>query len=131
MGRNEEFQGGRQFTRRPGEAFLMSRRQAFEEGRRHGDYELLYNTPEMGSGSHRITALLGGERVGEMSWGSKEIHGLDVNDAHQRRGLATAMWNYGQEMRPRPKHSADRTDKGEAWARKVGGRLPRRKAVPT
>lgn len=101
-------------------------RRDFEEGRYHGDYKLLYTSPEMGSGSHRIHAMYGDKVVGQMAWGPKEIHGIDVADEHQRRGLATAMWNYGQEMRPRPKHSADRTDQGNAWAAAVGGTLPKR-----
>ena len=29
-----------------------------------------------------------------------------------------------------PQHSTFRTDKGDAWARKVGGKVPPRKAEP-
>jgi hypothetical protein len=95
--------------------------------RQFGDYTLHYISPGMGSGLHKIVAMYGDTRVGHMAWNAKEIHGVDVADPHQRRGLATEMWNWGQEMRPRPKHSSDRTNQGDAWARAVGGKLPRRR----
>lgn len=91
-----------------------------------GDYKMEYISPEMGNGLHKIVATYGDTVVGQMSWSSKQIEGLDVSDTHQRKGLATAMWNWGQEMRPRPKHSNDRTDQGDAWAKAIGGPIPRR-----
>ena len=70
--------------------------------------------------------------LGHMSWDRKRIVNIDVRPEVQRRGVATALWEEGHRLAgevqriPRPKHSADRTTKGDAWARSVGGSLPRR-----
>lgn len=82
--------------------------------------------------THRINAMRGGEKLGHMSWDRKRIVNIDVDPEHQRQGVATALWNEGHRLAgevqriPQPRHSADRTTKGDAWARSVGGRLPRR-----
>lgn len=95
------------------------------------DYTLEYAKPDMYIPRHRIVASQGGQLAGEMNWHPKThaITNVHVQEEHRRQGLATAMWDMGQSMRPRPQHSADRTNAGEAWARSVGGRLPRRKQV--
>jgi hypothetical protein len=41
---------------------------------------------------------------------------------HGHRGLATAMWDWGQEMRPKPKHSKDQTEQGKNWVRGLKSR---------
>ena len=64
--------------------------------------------------------------VGKMDWSVKQIRNIDVEPEHRRQGIATALWEKGQSIRPTPKHSDQRTDAGDAWARTVGGRLPRR-----
>lgn len=99
----------------------------------HGDYELRYGYVETGlkGGRHVIEAHHPEDgRVGRMEWMGRPpyaIHSLEVSDDHQRQGLATGMWNWSQDRgRPKPTHSAQRTDKGDAWARSVGGKLPRR-----
>lgn len=98
--------------------------------RYYKDYKLEYVSPEMGSGLHKIVATLGDTKVAEMQWSPKQIEGLDVNDEHQRKGIARAMWEWGQEMRPKPKHSNDRTKQGDLWAKAIGGKLPRLKPQP-
>lgn len=61
-----------------------------------------------------------------------EIHFISVEEPYQRQGLATELLsrgrNFAQATRglPVPKHSRDRTNAGEAWARSLGERLPRR-----
>lgn len=89
-----------------------------------------------GGGQHlRVTPK--GEMVpaGELVWqhpGGKILR-ADVTGIFQRRGVGTAMFEEAQRLAsenpkiPQPRHSNDRTDAGDAWARKVGGRLPRRK----
>jgi len=72
-----------------------------------------------------------GFQVGAMTWTAKEIGNIHADIP--RRGIATALWNEGHRLAaenrriPTPKHSALRTEAGDAWARSVGGRLPRRK----
>jgi hypothetical protein len=68
-----------------------------------------------------------------MMWNAKEISNIGVSADQQRRGVATGMYQHAQQLAatnariPAPKHSADRTTAGDAWARSVGGRLPRKK----
>jgi len=101
-------------------------------------FDMIYFPPEMGSPSHSIRVPLGENELGQsrsamMSWNSKGITGIEVPPDHQRKGIASAMWAEGHRLAetergiPAPKHSSDRTDAGDAWARSVGGRLPRRK----
>lgn len=97
-----------------------------------GDYNLSYEKPDMDVPRHRITATIAsGYAVGQMAWHPKThaVTGITVDESERRKGLGTAMWKMGQEVRPKPVHSADRTTAGEAWAKSVGGRLPRRKPV--
>lgn len=93
-----------------------------------------YHPPSMGYGSHRLTAHLGDESTsaGHLLWNSRGIRNIAVSPDLQRQGVGTALWNEGHRLAsenariPKPKHSADRTDDGNAWAKSVGGRLPRR-----
>jgi hypothetical protein len=70
--------------------------------------------------------------VGNMRWSAKQVRNVMVNPEHQRQGVATAMWNEGHRLAsenqriPKPRHSSDRTDAGDAWAKSVRGPLPRR-----
>jgi GNAT superfamily N-acetyltransferase len=82
-----------------------------------------------------------GEAVGTLLWGKSgdhpinkedgvgtgEIVNIRVADAHKRQGIATHLHTLSQQFDPPARHSSNRTDDGEAWARKVGGDLPKRK----
>lgn len=95
-----------------------------------------YSAPEMGFNYHSVDTVLRreGDRVtmARMSWNSKRVLGIDVPPEFRRQGIATALWNEGHRLAsenqrvPAPKHSSDRTPAGDAWARSVGGPLPRR-----
>jgi hypothetical protein len=99
----------------------------------HLGVQFQYHPPEMGTGSHRITAQSGGKYAGHLLWSSTQVRNIDVAPTMQRQGIGTAMWNEGHRLAaenariPKPKHSPDRTNEGDAWARSVGGRLPRRR----
>ena len=98
------------------------------------DLQFKYHPPEMGIGSHRLTAHRGKEYAGHLLWTSAQVRNIDVAPTMQRQGVATSLWNEGHRLAaenqriPKPKHSSDRTAAGDAWARSVGGRLPRRNA---
>lgn len=68
--------------------------------------------------------------VGHLYWHPRTgtIRDVLVQGDHQGKGIATEMYRVAQSVKgvPSPKHSQDRTTAGEAWAKKVGGRLPRR-----
>lgn len=92
-----------------------------------------YLPPTMALRTHVLNAKTeAGEYIGVLHWGRKQIENLRVEAGHQRQGVAKALWHEGHRLAaenariPKPKHSADRTDAGDAWARSVGGRLPRR-----
>ena len=95
-----------------------------------------YDQPDLGESfvTHRLRATTErGNELGSMLWSAKEIRNIGVSADVQRRGVATGMYQHAQQLAasnpkiPQPKHSADRTKAGDAWARSVGGRLPRRK----
>lgn len=72
--------------------------------------------------------------VGHLYWHPRTgtIRDVLVLGEHQGKGVATKMYQKAQEVAattkkvPAPKHSQDRTDAGDAWAKKVGGKLPRK-----
>src|SRR5690606_40490677 len=87
----------------------------------HGEYELRYTHEYTGArgGRHVIEAHHPEDgRAGRMEWMGRPpyaIHNITVEPEHQRRGLATAMWNWAQEnARPKPRHSEQRTDAGRS-----------------
>jgi hypothetical protein len=103
----------------------------------HLGLQFRYDQPDFGESfpTHRITALAAGGRrqAGTMLWSAKGVRNIGTDADLQRRGVATAMWQEGHRLAaenariPKPKHSPERTAAGDAWARSVGGRLPRRK----
>jgi len=103
-----------------------------------GYYTLRHRTEDLGERKprHFIEAHTPeGSVVGRMNWFGTTgwVHHIDVageeDDVgnglssigdgrdHQGRGLATAMWDWSQEMRPKAKHSKDQSNQGKAWAR--------------
>lgn len=74
--------------------------------------------------------------VASLSWHHQtgEIRGVYTEKEHQRQGIASTLHTRANEIAgstrgvPAPKHSADRTAAGDAWAKSVGGKLPRRKS---
>ena len=89
-----------------------------------------YSTVDFGERrpQHRIEAVLGDRTIGRLGWHgvTHRVTYLDVEPEYSRQGIATEMWKRAQQIRPKPKHSPDRTAMGNAWAKKVGGHLPRK-----
>lgn len=83
-------------------------------------------------GYHKVTAYDSNhDEVGRLEWhaGTGEILNVDVASEYRRQGIATAMHSLahklsGQYGLPKPRHSRDRSDMGDAWAAKVGGTVP-------
>jgi ribosomal protein S18 acetylase RimI-like enzyme len=82
---------------------------------------------------HVMVARAEGQEIGHMHWNNRHIGSLEVEPEYRRQGVATGMWQEAQRLAetnknvPAPQHSSDRTNMGTAWAKAVGGRLPRRK----
>jgi len=91
-----------------------------------------------GSHEHQVTAYgetnCGQWRLGDIRWHHKtgEILGLGTYEPFRRQGVATGMLGEARRIAGEtrgvasPRHSAQRTDLGEQWARSLGERLPKR-----
>ena len=77
------------------------------------------------------------KRVGTMQWThTGRLWEIEVDYEHRRKGLATAMWNFGEKIAtqnygkgvnkhiPVPEHSVFRTPAGDAWAKSTGDPVP-------
>jgi ribosomal protein S18 acetylase RimI-like enzyme len=97
-------------------------------------HNLSFNHERVGS-LHYLEATSGDEVVGKLNWvhSSGRISGIYVPKEHRRKGIATAMYNHAVKLSDtnrnisKPKLTDDRTNDGEAWARSLGVRLPRRR----
>lgn len=82
-----------------------------------------YAVPGMGT----VTATSpDGTEVGHITFGNGKVHGIHVEPGHRRKGIGTALYSHASKAAGPLTHSANRTDDGEAFARKAGGRIPRR-----
>lgn len=81
---------------------------------------------------HEVRAHVDGKQVGHLMWHpTGTISDVEVEGPYRRRGIATRMWKYANQMAAQhgldlPEHDEARTDSGDAWARAVGGYLPER-----
>jgi ribosomal protein S18 acetylase RimI-like enzyme len=103
-------------------------------------YQLRYRPlPDTDAGAlrHQIMAVDRNTNTpaGFMLWGGPEVKGrisnINVNYEHGRRGIGSALYKKANELAQSsggriqpPSHSDNRTAKGDAWAKKVGGDLP-------
>lgn len=81
---------------------------------------------------HTIIAKSKGKEVGFLTFGhSGGVIDIGVSKEHQRKGVATGMWNHALSLGgstdktsgiriPNIEHSAHRTRQGEAWAKSTG-----------
>jgi GNAT superfamily N-acetyltransferase len=78
-------------------------------------------------GTHTIEAGKNGN-YGHLTWDANtgNIEEIFVPEKHQRKGIATAMWNHAQQLSSEtgitpPVHAPARTPEGDSWAKSVGG----------
>ena len=66
--------------------------------------------------------------VGSLVWDSTgKVHDIDVLPDRQRMGIGTVLWQQAQQAAGGSvRHSDDRTEAGERFARSVGGTIPSR-----
>lgn len=123
-----------------------SGRQREGDERPYGGYTMRYRTQDLGERKprHVIEAFHpDGSVIGRLNWygTTGRVHRIEVasdtenektgnfgpfgnGQDHQNKGIATAMWDWSQEMTPKARHSGDQTDAGKAWVRSL--RKPRR-----
>jgi GNAT superfamily N-acetyltransferase len=91
----------------------------------------------MGGSSHHEVRAYGGSTASELGmimWHHKtgEIGNIAVGSEVRRQGIGTAIYRHARQLAEetrgvtQPRHSSDRTTMGDAWARSLGERLPRR-----
>lgn len=107
--------------------------------RHHRGYQLNYSNEVKRPNSslpwmtHRITATFRGKTVGHVEWDENmpEVSSIQVDPKHQRKGIATAMYNMASDLpTKRPiEHSDDRTPEGEAWSKSTHNYYPSRSNV--
>lgn len=76
----------------------------------------------LSDGGHSVARAILLE-TGEVEW-------ICTFSQYQRKGYATALWNWMVEQGEEPKHSPCRLIEGDRWARKVGGELPPLHKIP-
>jgi GNAT superfamily N-acetyltransferase len=69
--------------------------------------------------------------MGNIQWNkdSGEIISIDVKPRYQRLGVANTLFHEAHKSAreqglAEPKHSDDRSDQGDAWAKQAGGEVP-------
>jgi hypothetical protein len=105
----------------------------------HNGYQLDYsNTVARPNSSrpfmtHKITATFRGKTVGHLTWDEtpSEVSDIQVHQKHQRKGIATAMYNMasGLPTKYQVEHSNDRTPEGEAWSKTTSNYYPSKSNV--
>lgn len=95
----------------------------------------IFYTSKGGVGGGTVQAWARGARldggdleVGLLNWGSdNKVHHLGVHHEYHGRGIGQHLWMRGYRLTVgQLAHSADRSDAGEGFARKVGGNTPAR-----
>jgi len=100
-------------------------RQRDGDERSFGEYTMRYRTTDEGERRPRHVIEVfhpdSDQPVGKLSWrgSTRKVESIDVSGPHQRKGLATAMWGWSQEMSPKARHSDDQTDQGKAWVKSL------------
>jgi hypothetical protein len=100
-------------------------RQRDGDERSFGEYTMRYRTTDEGERRPRHVIEVfhpdSDQPVGKLSWrgSTRKVESIDVSGPHQRKGVATAMWGWSQEMSPKARHSDDQTDQGKAWVKSL------------
>lgn len=102
--------------------------------RNNADFHGIKLTHELeGDGYTTVTASLNGEKVGHMVLDHRgTVDDIQVDDNHQRKGIATSMWRHAQDLHKKgviphpPAHSSGTTEKGYRWAMTTGDPVPPR-----
>lgn len=100
-----------------------------------GTHEITYHHGSMGVGTAEHNFVMhdsDGQFVATMGLGHDgEIKHIETHPELRRQGLATKLYKFGHELHddidtfPAPQHSESRTDSGNAWAKAVGGVIPK------
>ena len=95
---------------------------AIERSVQFADYSFEHWNDDPGEGHTTITAeTKDGDPVGVLALDPQGyVSKVEVEPAHQRRGVATGMWNHAKALGLGPRHDILQSAEGRAWASKVG-----------
>jgi GNAT superfamily N-acetyltransferase len=95
----------------------MGRSEEFEKGK--SKLTVGYSRGKFaGIDRHVLIAYDNGFPVAQMKWMAEapfRVQEIAVNESHQRKGIATALWNHAKTITPEIQHSEARTPDGDAW----------------
>ena len=102
-------------------------------GRNKADFHGVKLSHYLEDGYVEINAHLDGEEIGHLVLEpSGRVGDIAVEDEHQSKGIATAMWRHAQNLhkqgviKKEPKHSSGTTVEGYHWAMSTGDPVPPR-----
>lgn len=85
-------------------------------------YDLMLNKGDE-KGSHMVEAYVGKTGpIGHLEWGAQtgKVLNVQVDPEHQRKGLATAMWNMANNAEvTKPVHSLGLSTSGALWKKSL------------
>ena len=85
-------------------------------------YDLIFNKGDE-KGSHMVEAYVGKTgTIGHLEWGAQtgKVLNVQVDPEHQRKGLATAMWNMANNAEvTKPVHSLGLSTSGALWKKSL------------
>lgn len=123
-----------QFTQPALPGMPLAKKEDSTYRRHHKGYRLDYSNevrkPNSSSPwmTHKITSTFRGKDVGHIEWDEKvpEVSDIQVAPKHQRKGIATAMYNMASDLptKYQVEHSNDRTPEGEAWSKTTSNYYP-------
>jgi GNAT superfamily N-acetyltransferase len=119
----------------------MSRNEEFAGGSNGHKYKIEWGgEPHPVNGGTVNAYSEDGSRVGRLRVEPRDsqpidgtyYHGIHVNvhEDHQRRGVATQMWQLASQRYPL-RHQSERTEDAEGWSQAVGGVKPEREKWTT
>jgi GNAT superfamily N-acetyltransferase len=92
--------------------------------------------PYLGTPGMQPEESKGENIVGRMSWHPRTgaVQWVGTDKEYRRLGVATTLWEKAHKLAAdtgikAPEHSAHRWAEGDAWAKSVGGRLPRKRSA--
>lgn len=128
-----------QFTQPALPGMPLAKKEDSTYRRHHNGYRLDYsnevNRPNTSRPrlTHKITTAFRGKDVGHIEWDENpsEVSSIQVSPKHQRKGIATAMYNMASDLptKYQIEHADDRTPEGEAWSQTTSNYYPSRSNV--